>query len=78
MILNLLYHAAGGVLGYKKKGSVASLKASGVVAAAHLGAALLLGGPYTPVALSVVIGRIVVSKQYNRNGFSVRMCQRKI
>jgi len=43
-------------VGYKKKGSTASLKASGGFAAALVVAGYLIGGPYTTVGLGLALG----------------------
>ena len=43
-------------MGYKKKGSTASLKASGGFAAVLVLAGYLIGGPYTTVGLGLALG----------------------
>ena len=43
-------------MGYRKKGSKASLKASGTVAALLLAAGYLMGGPYATAGLVIALG----------------------
>lgn len=45
-------------MGYKKKGSQASLRASGGVATALLVAAALMGGPYHSIGLALALGAL--------------------
>ncbi len=52
----LLGCAVGGYMGYKKKGSTASLKASGGFAAVLVLAGYLIGGPYNAIGLGLALG----------------------
>jgi len=61
--------AVGGFVGYKKKGSTASLKASGGFAAALVVAGYLIGGPYTTVGLGLALVVNLVLGVYMGKGF---------
>ena len=59
----LKYHVVGGYLGYRKKGSKASLKASGSFAALLLAAGYLMGGAYASAGLAIALGKLSSSCQ---------------
>ena len=50
-------------MGYRKKGSKASLKASGSLAALLLAAGYLMGGPYATAGLALALGAYFTTRQ---------------